>query len=284
LPRKILLADDSVTAQNMGRKILADAGYEVVTVNNGSAALKRVSEIKPDLIVLDVYMPGYSGLEVCQRLKATEETKHVPVLLTVGKLEPFKTDEARRVGANAHIVKPFEASELLTAITRLEDCIAAAYADSAASGVEADAVRSYAEGSGGKWASSLGFSSKRKEKEEPGAVAGAFRDFRKAKKKAVAPVASPASKASAPEPTSPADIPPDITPEELDALSALVAKLDGAIPCPEAAVPPASKAAHQRVDEKIDEESHETSAQPVEMAAESITTAKPSPEILTAVP
>ena len=121
MARKILLADDSVTAQNMGRKILADAGYDVVTVNNGSAALKRITEIKPDLIVLDVYMPGYSGLEVCQRLKDADETAHIPVLLTVGKLEPFKAEEARRVRADAHIVKPFEASELLTAITRLED-------------------------------------------------------------------------------------------------------------------------------------------------------------------
>src|SRR5271163_3431459 len=105
----------------MGRKILADAGYDVATVNNGSAALKRIAEIKPDLIVLDVYMPGYSGLEVCQRLKDAAETAHIPVLLTVGKLEPFKPEEARRVKADAHIVKPFEASELLTAITRLED-------------------------------------------------------------------------------------------------------------------------------------------------------------------
>jgi len=54
LARKILLADDSVTAQNMGRKILTDAGYEVITVNNGSAALKKIIEHKPDLIVLDV--------------------------------------------------------------------------------------------------------------------------------------------------------------------------------------------------------------------------------------
>ncbi len=74
MARKILLADDSVTAQNMGRKILADAGYEVITVNNGSAALKKIAEAKPDLIVLDVYMPGYSGLEVCQRLKEAQET------------------------------------------------------------------------------------------------------------------------------------------------------------------------------------------------------------------
>jgi CheY-like chemotaxis protein len=98
LARKILLADDSVTAQNMGRKILADAGYDVATVNNGSAALKRIADLKPDLIVLDVYMPGYSGLEVCQRLKDSEETAHIPVLLSVGKLEPFKPEEARRVG------------------------------------------------------------------------------------------------------------------------------------------------------------------------------------------
>jgi CheY-like chemotaxis protein len=123
LARKILLADDSVTAQNMGRRILSDAGYEVTTVNNGSAALKRIAESKPDLIVLDVYMPGYGGLEVCQRLRESKETARIPVLLTVGKLEPFKPEEARRVRADAFIVKPFEASELLTALTKLEDRI-----------------------------------------------------------------------------------------------------------------------------------------------------------------
>ena len=121
LARKILLADDSVTAQNMGRKILADAGYDVTTVNNGSAALKKIGEHKPDLIVLDVYMPGYSGLEVCQRLKDAGETARIPVLLTVGKLEPFKPEEAKRVRADGFIVKPFEASELLSAMSKLED-------------------------------------------------------------------------------------------------------------------------------------------------------------------
>lgn len=123
MARKILLADDSVTAQNMGRRILSDAGYEVTTVNNGSAALKKIAESKPDLIVLDVYMPGYGGLEVCQRLRESRETARIPVLLTVGKLEPFKPEEARRVRADAFIVKPFEASELLTALTKLEDRI-----------------------------------------------------------------------------------------------------------------------------------------------------------------
>jgi CheY-like chemotaxis protein len=123
LARIVLLADDSVTAQNMGRRIMTDAGYEVITVNNGSAALKKIHESHPDLIVLDVYMPGYGGLEVCQRLKESEATMKIPVLLTVGKMEPFKTEEAKRVHADGHIIKPFDASELLAALTRLEDKI-----------------------------------------------------------------------------------------------------------------------------------------------------------------
>lgn len=125
MARKILLADDSVTAQNMGRKILSEAGFEVITVSNGSAALKKAVEQRPDLIVLDVYMPGYSGLEVCQRLKEMRETARMPVLLTVGKLEPFKPDEARRARADAFIIKPFEASELLAAVRKLEDRVIA---------------------------------------------------------------------------------------------------------------------------------------------------------------
>ena len=121
MSRKILLADDSVTAQNMGKKILSDAGYEVITVSNGSAALKKIAELKPDIAVLDVYMPGHSGLEVCKQLKANPETADIPVLLTVGKLEPFKSDEALKAKANAFIIKPFEASELLAVIRKIED-------------------------------------------------------------------------------------------------------------------------------------------------------------------
>jgi CheY-like chemotaxis protein len=261
LARKILLADDSVTAQNMGRKILADAGYDVVTVNNGSAALKRITEMKPDLIVLDVYMPGYSGLEVCQRLKDADETAHIPVLLTVGKLEPFKAEEARRVKADAHIVKPFEASELLTAITRLEDRIVPQQSEGARFSASVSGVERFGgEGIGWKtesngeaetgWKSRLRFPSKKK-KEEPeteptepeDAAAGAtFRDFRKGKGKTGAS-GTFTVKAPPPgqEPGLVPEIPRDITPEELDALSALAAKLDGPIPEAENIAPLAEK-------------------------------------------
>jgi len=117
---KILLADDSMTAQNMGKKILTDAGYEVVAVSNGAAAVKKIAEHKPDLAVLDVYMPGYTGLEVCERLKGALDTTHMPVLLTVGRMEPFKPEEGSRVKADGIIIKPFEASDLLAAIQKLE--------------------------------------------------------------------------------------------------------------------------------------------------------------------
>jgi len=240
LARKILLADDSVTAQNMGRKILADAGYEVITVNNGSAALKRVSENKPDLIVLDVYMPGYSGLEVCQRLKDGDDTAHIPVLLTVGKLEPFKPEDARRVRADAHIVKPFEASELLTAVMQLEDRVVATKSQGSRSG--ADNGRN-APGTDTGWKSRLGFPSKKKKEEadEEGAGGGSFREFRngKGKSKAAASEGFGTKEAigtktvSGREADPAPDIPRDITPEELDALSAVAAKLDGASPAVE---------------------------------------------------
>ena len=81
----------------MGKKILTDAGYEVVAVSNGAAAVKKIAEQKPDIIILDVYMPGYSGLEVCEKVRGSIATANIPVLLTVGKMEPYRPEEANRV-------------------------------------------------------------------------------------------------------------------------------------------------------------------------------------------
>ena len=121
---KILLADDSMTAQNMGKKILTDAGYEVIAVSNGAAAVKKIAEISPQLCILDIYMPGYTGLEVCEKVKSSSATARMPVLLTVGKMEPYKPEEGARVRADGVIVKPFEASELLRAVHRFSQRIA----------------------------------------------------------------------------------------------------------------------------------------------------------------
>ena len=244
MARKILLADDSVTAQNMGRKILTDAGYEVVTVNNGSAALKKIAEGKPDLIVLDVYMPGYSGLEVCQRIKENRETARIPVLLTVGKLEPFKPEEARRARADAFVVKPFEASELLSALTKLEDKIIPG-AEPYKQGRFAKAIASvdqepegdkFGDSEGG-WKARLRIpTGKPKEKDsEPdpdyaSTQGKGFRDLPETATKKNAP--APPVDAAMPERPLPSGIPHDITPEEIAAITAAAAQLSGAATAP----------------------------------------------------
>src|SRR5947209_1539467 len=113
-----------MTAQNMGKRILTEAGYEVVAVSNGAAAVKKIAEQKPDIIILDVYMPGYSGLEVCEKVRSSIDTLKTPVLLTVGKMEPYKPEDANRVKADGVIIKPFEASDLLAIIKKFEERIA----------------------------------------------------------------------------------------------------------------------------------------------------------------
>jgi len=115
----VLLADDSVPAQNMGKKILLDAGYTVVTVNNGLEALRKIAEAAPDVAILDIFMPGYTGLEICKRLRATAATASIPVILTVGKMEPYRPEEGESVKSNAVIVKPFAAAELIAAVKSL---------------------------------------------------------------------------------------------------------------------------------------------------------------------
>jgi CheY-like chemotaxis protein len=227
LARRILLADDSVTAQNMGRRILSDAGYEVVTVNNGSAALKKIAENKPDIIILDVYMPGYGGLEVCQRVKQDAETARIPILLTVGKLEPFKPDEARRVGADAFIIKPFEATELLTALTKLEDKIVAG-PQPQKTGRFARALAAI-EGAdfGDKetgWKNRLtipGPNAKTHAAEpEAAELASAAQNIGRGE-------ATPLDARQELERAIPAGLPPDITPEEIAAITAAAASFDG---------------------------------------------------------
>jgi CheY-like chemotaxis protein len=118
---RILLADDSMTAQNMGKKILTDAGFDVVTVSNGAAAVKKLAESSPDIAILDVYMPGYTGLEVCERMKSTPATARVPVLLSVGKMEPFRPEDGMKVKADGVIIKPFEATDLVTVVDKLAE-------------------------------------------------------------------------------------------------------------------------------------------------------------------
>jgi CheY-like chemotaxis protein len=106
--RKLLLADDSATIQKVIDLTFADEGVRVVTVNNGQDAIDQLLEMQPDIVLADVFMPARNGYEVCEYVKTNEKLKHIPVVLLVGSFEPFDEAEARRVGADDILTKPFQ--------------------------------------------------------------------------------------------------------------------------------------------------------------------------------
>ncbi len=106
--RKLLLADDSITIQKVVNLTFADEGLEVTSVGNGDLAVEKIEEILPDIILADIHMPGLNGYEVCEFVKRSERFRHIPVMLLVGSFEPFNEAEARRVGADDHLTKPFQ--------------------------------------------------------------------------------------------------------------------------------------------------------------------------------
>src|SRR5262249_28182215 len=115
----ILLADDSITIQKVVNLTFADEGIDVVAVSNGDVAEKRLSEINPDLVLADIFMPGKNGYQLCEAIKQDPQFRNVPVVLLVGAFEPFEQAEARRVRADAHLIKPFEARTLVETVRKL---------------------------------------------------------------------------------------------------------------------------------------------------------------------
>ena len=107
--RKLLLADDSPTIQKVISLTFGDEGLEVVAVGDGEAALRALAEEPPpDILLADVVMPGPDGYALCERVKRDGRLGHVPVILLVGTFEPFNEAEARRVGADTFLTKPFQ--------------------------------------------------------------------------------------------------------------------------------------------------------------------------------
>src|SRR6184192_1683564 len=104
---KILVADDNSNIQKMVGLALKDHGIDVVAVGNGEAAVRKISDIKPDLVLADVFMPVRNGYEVCEYVKGDTALAHIPVILLVGAFDPLDEQEAQRVGADGVLKKPF---------------------------------------------------------------------------------------------------------------------------------------------------------------------------------
>ena len=100
MPKRILLADDSITIQKVVELTFSDGDYEIITANNGARALQRLSETRPDIILSDIIMPEKNGYEVCEFVKSHPDYRSIPVVLLTGTFEPFDPDRAERAGGD----------------------------------------------------------------------------------------------------------------------------------------------------------------------------------------
>jgi len=116
--RLVLVADDSPTIQKRALGILKGEGFDVETVSNGVAAIKRLGTLHPSVVLADVSMPGRDGYEVCEFVKRSEEFGRVPVLLVVSDMEPYDSARGAEVRADGIIRKPFEPHELISLVER----------------------------------------------------------------------------------------------------------------------------------------------------------------------
>jgi CheY-like chemotaxis protein len=113
---KILVADDNTNIQKMVTLAFQERGVEVIAVGNGEAAVRRIPDLQPDIVLADVFMPVRNGYEVCEFVKKDERFSHVPVILLVGAFDPLDEREARRVGADGVLKKPFVPPDPLIAM------------------------------------------------------------------------------------------------------------------------------------------------------------------------
>ena len=113
---KILIVDDRPSNLKALRIRLSSSGYEVIEATNGPDALVMVEKECPDLVLLDVMMPGMDGYEVCQRIKAQSERVFVPVILVTAKAETEAVVKGLEMGADEYITKPFDPLELMARV------------------------------------------------------------------------------------------------------------------------------------------------------------------------
>ena len=117
MPKKILLVEDSDTTRLSHRIMIAKrTGYDVIAVANGTEALKLAAAQTPDLVLMDVMMPGMDGLEVCRRLRKQKATANVPIVLLTFRVGEESISEGFASGCTAYLKKPILPDELIQAL------------------------------------------------------------------------------------------------------------------------------------------------------------------------
>ena len=114
--RSLLLVDDDPEILTLLRAKLADEPFELLTAVEGESALNIVRTQKPDLVVLDVNLPGLSGLEVCRSLRADKDTRDIPIIILSGRSDQIDRVLGLEFGADDYVTKPFNPRELILRI------------------------------------------------------------------------------------------------------------------------------------------------------------------------
>ena len=117
--RKILIVDDSPTERHVLNDLLTKSGYEVVASDNGEDAILKAKSHKPDLILMDVVMPGLNGFQATRAISRDPETRAIPIVLCTSKSQETDKIWGMRQGARDYIVKPVNRDELLEKIAAL---------------------------------------------------------------------------------------------------------------------------------------------------------------------
>jgi DNA-binding response OmpR family regulator len=119
LKKKVLIVDDELSIVTALEFLLQKSGYEVTAAQNGDEALKCVESFAPDLVLLDVMMPRISGYEVCRRMRARADWKHIKIIMLSAKGREAEVSKGVSLGADLYVTKPFSTSELVGKIGEL---------------------------------------------------------------------------------------------------------------------------------------------------------------------
>ena len=118
--KRVLVVDDSATDRFFLTELLETSGFEVTGADSGEECLAQVAENPPDLVLMDVVMPGLTGFQVTRTLTKDAKTAHIPVILCTGKSQATDLAWALKMGAKACVTKPVVGSNLLALIKALE--------------------------------------------------------------------------------------------------------------------------------------------------------------------
>jgi twitching motility two-component system response regulator PilH len=118
--KRILVVDDSATERHMLRDLLTKAGYEVVSSDNGEDAIVKARQVKPDLILMDVVVPGLNGFQATRAISRDPVTKSIPVIMCTSKSQETDKIWGLRQGARDYLVKPVDRETLLAKIESLD--------------------------------------------------------------------------------------------------------------------------------------------------------------------